>query len=333
MLYDLGVFKSISFEPNIKTISIGNLSVGGTGKSPHTEYITSLLLSTRKKEEGIAILSRGYKRKTKGFVLADNHSTVSDIGDEPMQMKSKFTDVAIAVDENRVHGIKQLQSKVSHLQVVLLDDAYQHRRLSPGLSILLTPVDRLYTKDFPMPMGRLRESHKESRRADIIIVTKGHKTITPIEKRVIKADLSPETYQQVYFSYIQYQSIVPLHNREFKHSLNKKTSVLLFTGIASDEHLYYHVKLKSRNFKHLAFKDHHTFKRSDIVKIKKAFDLLYGPVKILLTTEKDAIRIKNSKIAADLLDLPLYYIPINIGFDTQDQEALNQQILNYVRSN
>ncbi len=324
------MLSSTSFEEKVKTISIGNLSVGGTGKTPHTEYIVELLKSQCFKPEQIAILSRGYKRKTKGFKLALQHSSYLEIGDEPAQFKHRFNDVAVAVCEQRVKGIERLLGEIKNLKIVVLDDAYQHRAIQPGLSILLTRVDNLYVDDHLLPFGSLRESTNNSKRADMIVVTKGYKAISPIEKRIIKEKLNPLDHQKVFFSHIQYQSIVPLHSGEYKHSINKKTSILLVTGIANSEHLYYYLKHNSRDIEHLNFSDHHQFTDKDLQSIIQAYNDLYSPIKIILTTQKDAIRLKAHKNSRSLLDLPIYYIPIKVGFNKEDEQAFNQEILHYV---
>ena len=203
-LFDWGVLPSESFP--LAVISVGNLSYGGTGKTPMVEYIIRLLCDDKK----IATLSRGYKRKTKGFVLADEHSTFEEIGDEPLQYKTKFECAEVAVHEKRRKGIKKLMSAFPGLEVVLLDDAYQHRYVKPGISILLTDFHKLYVNDYPMPTGTLREFRSASKRADIIIITKTSGVLSPITRRRITSLIKPKIHQTLLFSYISYGKAVPI---------------------------------------------------------------------------------------------------------------------------
>lgn len=331
-LYDLGILPSKEFD--IPVISVGNLCVGGTGKTPHIEYLIRLL----KPEFYIATLSRGYGRKSKGYILADTQSTANEIGDEPLQFKRKFTKLRVAVDAKRVNGIQQLKKEFPSLQTILLDDAFQHRAVKPGLSILLTDYSKLYTKDFIIPSGSLRESRSGAIRADIIIVTKCPVILLPIERKRLIAELKPMPHQHVYFSYIKYGDFQPLCSdsknpfpKEFYFERN--FSVLLLTGIANTSPLEYYLKDKIKNIQRAKYADHHHFTTGDIENIKKIFNNIAAPNKIILTTEKDAMRLKNPEYSDALRDLPVFYIPIEIDFHDKDIEQFNEQIKHYVRAN
>jgi len=330
-LYDWKIVSSTSF--NIPIISVGNLSVGGTGKTPHIEYLIRLL----KNEFYIATLSRGYGRKTRGFIMADTQSKSTDIGDEPQQFKNKFNKLRVAVDEKRVRGVKKLIELYPSLQAVLLDDAFQHRSITPGLAILLTDFNKIYINDYMVPTGALREFKSGAQRADIIIVTKCPEILLPIERRRIIDELKPQTYQHVYFSFIKYGDFIPMnekHNPLSKeYYFERNFSVLLVTGIASTSGLLYYLKDKIKNLTHLKFSDHHNFGNNDIEKIKMTYETIRSENKIILTTEKDAMRLSDNKFASILDNIPIFYIPIEIIFHNKDKELFNEQILHYVRAN
>lgn len=331
-LYDWGLFASQEFD--IPVISIGNLCVGGTGKTPHIEYLIRLL----KPEFYIATLSRGYGRKTKGFLLADKQSTANEIGDEPMQFKRKYSSIRVAVDAKRVNGIVRLQKDYPSLQAVLLDDAFQHRAVNPGLSILLTDYSKLYKHDFVVPTGSLREFRSGAIRADIIIVTKCPKILLPIERKRLISELKPMPHQRIYFSYIRYGDFLPL-NGEQKNPFSKEFyfernySIVLLTGIANTSALEYYLKDKVKNLERLKFPDHHHFTDADMENLKKIFNNIAAANKIILTTEKDAMRLKSPEYAEALKDLPVFYLPIEIEFHDKDKEQFNEQIIHYVRAN
>lgn len=327
-LYDWGIFKSTEF--NTPIIVVGNLNVGGVGKTPHIEYLIRLLNNYT-----LATLSRGYKRKTKGFYLADENSTAITIGDEPKQIQNKFPDINVAVDEKRVNGIKQLKKLFPENQVILLDDAFQHRAVKPGVNILITDYSKLYINDTILPSGRLREWAIGSNRADIIIVSKTPTVISPIDIRRIKADLNPKPYQEIFFSYTKYGELTC-----FKDTCNNLTfpstdinSVLLVTGIAKPDSLYYYIKDNYQTVEHLAFGDHYLFQKEDIVTIKNSFKDLYGNNKVIITTEKDIMRLSLPEIYNELKELPIFYIPIEICFHGNDKEEFDNKILKYVAAN
>jgi tetraacyldisaccharide 4'-kinase len=341
-LYDWGIFSSTTFQTPI--ISVGNLSVGGTGKTPHIEYLIRLL----NEEFKVATLSRGYGRKTKGFVLANAQSTATDVGDEPLQFKSKYPEIPVVVDEKRVRGVKKILEKFPSIDIILLDDAFQHRAIKPGLSIVLTDFNNLYFDDFVMPTGTLREFRSGIKRADIIIVTKCPEILVPIERQQIEKKINPLPKQHVYFSHIKYGEFLPFHAEKLNpfskaYYFERHYSILLLTGIANTQPLEYYLKEKSKNLVPVQFPDHHVFTATDIEQVKKIFDNIASANKIILTTEKDAMRLKCVELSAALEHLPLFYIPIEIDFydknkgtrlsiNTAGQE-FNEQILHYVRTN
>lgn len=327
LFFDLGVLHSESFEKPI--ISVGNLSFGGTGKTPMVEYLIRLLQTG----SFIGTLSRGYGRDSDGFIIASKRSNVRYIGDEPFQYLKKFGNIKVAVDEQRSRGIGLLLQKYPDLDVVLLDDAFQHRYVKPGLSLLLTDYHRLYTDDFVFPSGTLREFRSGARRADMIIVTKTPKIFSPITKRRILEDLRPEPHQRIYFSFIKYGEPVPFQDAENSHFPVKVTAILLFTGIANDYPLREHMERKCSELVVLKFPDHYLYGKKDIDIIKKKFDDLPTQKKIMMTTEKDIMRLKIPELCTKFKKLPLFYVPIEIDFHGNDKELFDNEILNYVRKN
>jgi len=313
--YDLGIFKSKTF--STPTIAVGNLNTGGTGKTPFIEYMAELLKDNFK----IAILSRGYKRKTKGFFLADNKTTVNLIGDEPMQYHLKFKDVKVAVDENRVQGINNLLKLTDKTEVVLLDDAYQHRSVKAGLNFLLTSYNDLYVDDYILPTGNLRESQKNAKRASHIIVTKCPMNLSDKEKLLIKNKLKLKSYQQLYFTAIKYKDeILSKSNKKLLNKLNN-SHVILVTGIANPEPLKKVLIDKKIGFKHFKFNDHHFITNKEKELILDSVSII-DKNNIILTTEKDYVR-------SFYGDKNVFYLPIEIVF-LQDAEKINKQIIDYV---
>lgn len=312
-LYDKRLLPSFSVK--IPTICVGNLAIGGTGKTPMTAYIVQLLLD---KGYRPAVLSRGYKRKTRGFLIADSRSTVRTIGDEAMQMHRAFPDVPVAVCEHRVLGIHQLQRQVPDLDVVILDDAMQHRRLRCGFTVLLTPYDRLYIDDYMLPWGTLRDIPSRALKADTIVVTKCPDGMQPIDMRVIDNRLHLPTFQQLHFAGIEYAP------------LTEKGNPLVLTGIAHPEYMIAHVQQQYPQAELLAFPDHHAFTEADLDSIltqAKHFDFV-------LTTEKDMQRLESTDLKARLAaqGKALIAMPIRTRFLTPHKK-FDQQILHYVKEN
>lgn len=329
-LYDRGILSSRSF--NLPVISIGNLAVGGTGKTPHVEFILNLLKPGKK----IAILSRGYKRKTKGFVLADKNSNSKIIGDEPFQIFSKNRDVIVAVDEKRVHGIDKLCKISPDLQVVILDDAFQHRQINPGLSILLTDFSNLYARDSHLPGGNLRESKKGSKRADILIITKCPVNISPIEMRLIEKEVKIKPHQSLFFSSYIYDEIKPVFPDYIseKMTYNKikktKTGVLLVAGIVSPQPIVEQINQYTNSLQTLFFKDHHTFQRQDLRLIENKLNKMADQEKIILVTEKDAARIVSMAYFPESLKSMIYTIPIRVKILHDQEQIFTDKIISYV---
>ncbi len=277
--YDLRIFSSKSF--NTPLICVGNLSTGGTGKTPMVEFLIEIL----QKENKVAVLSRGYKRKSNGFVLANALSTAEDLGDEPFQIFSKFTDITVAVDADRVNGIQRLNKEVQP-DVIILDDAFQHRKVKPKYSILLTASGDLYCDDWYLPTGNLRDSIREAQRADLIIVTKNSPDIRKEHRKQITQKLKPQADQLVLFSFLQYD-LTLYGTGKFKNIAElKNEKVTLVTGIANPKPLLQFLNSQGVIFEHLAFSDHHFFKKGEIEMLRQKPNLL--------TTEKDFVRLKDA---------------------------------------
>ena len=328
-MYELGILKSRSFA--IPVISVGNITVGGSGKTPHVEYLVQLL----KAHLNVAVLSRGYKRKSKGFVLANNLSTINDIGDEPKQMKTKFPDINVAVDGDRCHGIDKLTNdpETSNVDVILLDDAYQHRRVKPGINILLVDYHRLIIYDKLLPAGRLREPESGKSRADMVIITKCPRDLKPMEFRVLTKAMNLRPYQELYFTTLEYDSLKPVFDEAApRNQINKADHVLLLTGIASPQQMEQDISPLCQSVTALSFPDHHAFKPRDIDRINAAFDQLENP-RIIITTEKDAVRLNEVEGLSDEVRKSLYALPVAIKFMFQQEENFNQKILSYVQKN
>lgn len=326
-LYDLKIFKSSVFD--IPVISVGNLSTGGTGKTPHIEYLIRLLT---KHNYNVATLSRGYGRTSKGFRIGNKSSTSPEIGDEPLQFANKFDNVCVAVDERRVRGIKEINYRLPNTDVILLDDAYQHRAVKPGLSILLTDFYHLYNEDYLLPAGNLREPRKYARRADIIVVTKTRKVYSPITRQRLSDSLKPLPHQKLYMSYIRYGEITRAGKNECTLKGGKvANTILMFAGIANTYPFEDHLKSQCVELISLTFPDHHQYTASDLGRIKKTWDDIYTKNKLLITTEKDYMRLRKPDIGELVVNLPLHYIPIETEFHEGDKEAFDEQILNYVK--
>lgn len=295
-LFDIGILKSYSYD--IPIIAVGNLSVGGTGKTPQIEYLIRSLSPKYK----VATLSRGYKRKSEGFILADSNSNAEILGDEPFQYYEKFKNIQVAVDVNRKNGIEQLLSQNNIPEVILLDDAFQHRKVKAGFYILLTSYGDLYSDDFMLPTGNLRESRSGAKRANLVIVTKCPPTISLDEQNKIKVKLNLDLNQELYFSYINYDDSIYSKNKSISVSEIKNSDKLLLAGIAKPEPFFTY--LKNSNDECMKFADHHHFSENDISEIEKNANN-----KIIITTEKDYVRLKGS-----LSEEQLFYLPIRSSF-------------------
>ncbi|MDR6784274.1 tetraacyldisaccharide 4'-kinase [Pedobacter africanus] len=320
--YDIGLFKSASFD--LPVICVGNLVVGGSGKSPVTEYLVHLLKGYK-----IAILSRGYGRKTRGFILADENANAQTIGDEPMQFYSKFRHVTVAVCEDRVHGINRL--KDSH-DLIILDDAYQHRRVKPGFSILLFEYQKLLSWQFLLPAGNLREPFSGYKRAQALLVTKAPVQPDAIESAACKKKFGDIPAGELSFSFISYGNLKHLFSgvEQACDTLKKDTTVFLLTGIANPAPLLAHLKGYSNHIAQYNYPDHHQFSRQNITQLVNAFKNERSKEKIIITTEKDAQRLLAVTLKELLLNLPVFYLPIKIELQEKDKATFDQKILNYV---
>lgn len=328
-LYDSKVFKQHEFE--VPVISVGNITVGGTGKTPHAEYLIGMI----KKQFKVAYLSRGYKRKTKGFILATRSSSVSEIGDEPVQIKQKFPDIPVAVCEDRVKGIRKLiDDERFGIDVIILDDAFQHRSVKANINILLVDYTQSIFDDNLLPMGRLREPCYSRFRANFIIYTKCPSMLTPIDQRIIKNRLDIRPFQNLFFTSIVYGEITPAEKgmKLFSNDM-RKHAVLLITGIGNPQPLVDFLTPQVGHIEHLSYADHFHYNADELIKIRERFDALDSVEKIMITTEKDLVRIMSiAEKPKDFIE-NLYYIPIEIKFLDKTKDSFNKRILNYVTEN
>ena len=314
-LFDKGVLKSYSFD--LPIIAVGNLSVGGTGKTPQIEYLIRLLSDKYK----VATLSRGYKRESEGFILAQANTTAKILGDEPFQFFEKFKNIQVAVDANRKNGIEQLLAQKDKPEVILLDDEFQHRKVKAGFYILLTSYGDLFCDDFILPTGNLRESRDGAKRANVVIVTKCPKTLAPEQQNEIRKKLKLNTNQELYFTYVEYDDFVFGENQKLNANEIQISTKVLVAGIAKPQPFFDY--LKNDNDICLSFPDHHNFTEKDIIEIKNS-----AKKNKIISTEKDFVRLKNS--------LPmeqLFYLPIQSSFLSGPKTSgddFDKTILNYV---
>ena len=322
-LFDKNILKSTSF--NFPIICIGNLAVGGTGKTPMVEYLLRIL----KNDYVIATLSRGYKRKTKGFGIASENTTALDIGDEPMQFHLKFPDVTVAVGEERLVAIPQLLHDRPKTQLIILDDAFQHRPVKAGLNILLTDYANLYTRDFILPAGDLRDLKKSAHRADIIIVTKCKHNLSEEERDLIIKELKPKSHQQVFFTEILYTHPHHLYTKK-EIDMSHSSDILLVCGIANPKPLNDFLTSHVHTYDMLRYPDHHIFDSGDLAEIKTQFGQIQSANKIIVTTEKDGVRLK--KFENELKDFPVYVLPIQHSFMFNEAEKFCDIITQFITS-
>lgn len=319
ILFDYGILSSKEY--TIPIISVGNLCAGGSGKSPLVDYILRLIDNRNK----VAVLSRGYGRDSRGFQWVTNKSVVKEVGDESLQIARKFPEINVAVSESRNKGIQEIIHKECDL--IILDDAYQHRWVKPGLNILLTTYDNLFINDNLLPYGRLRESKKNFSRADIIVVTKTPYPLLPLDNYRLKEQISPFFYQKLCYSYLEYQKPVSLYAKK-SVSIEGKV-VILMTAIASADLLKEYVDSKANVIEHFEFKDHYKFKKKDIKKIIHSYNKIDSQEKLILTTEKDATRL--ALYENDFKGIDIVYLPIEFKF--QGKTNFNELILKYVEQN
>jgi tetraacyldisaccharide 4'-kinase len=328
-LYDWKIFPEKKFD--IHTIGVGNLAVGGAGKTPLVEYLIRLL-----QPEGVnpATLSRGYKRKTKGFLLANDASTSDDIGDEPLIYKSKYN-VLVAVDAKRVRGVKMLSELQVPPKVILLDDVFQHRSIRCGLNIVVSDFNHLYVTDQMLPAGTLREFPSGVNRADVIIVSKTPDNTSAVEIRTILKDIHPRAHQHVFFSYLKYGDLYSVHDPNQKmDTLNElfRYRVIVFSGIANPKPMLTYLNEYAAEVRHLPFADHHDFTEKDLSDIERFYHSFSGGNKIMVTTEKDLMRLKKEPLWSFVKTMNIYILPVEVSFKDKEEE-FNSLILKYVRSN
>ncbi len=323
--YGLGLKKRRSFDFPI--ICIGNLSMGGTGKTPHTEYLVRWL----KDSYHLATLSRGYKRKTSGYICANNQHTVHDIGDEPLQYFTEFKGkVIVAVDEKRVRGVENILNNHPETDIVILDDAYQHLAIRAGYNILLTDYFSPYFNDYLFPMGRLRENRKAINRADVIIVTKCPRVLSPITRDFYLSKLKGLPNQKILFSYLTYGKLTPITQKAEQLDQTTISQIILLTGIANPYPLKEHLMNQYIEIHPMEFPDHHTFAKQDIEKIKHYFSEIITSKKAIITTQKDAMRLLAPDIRTEISDIPIYYIPLEVQFHDGYEEILKEDITKFI---
>lgn len=321
-LYDKQVFKSASY--NLPIIGIGNLAAGGSGKSPMVEY----MLRHFSEEYKTATLSRGYKRRTRGYALANEKSDALEIGDEPLQFYLKFPHISVAVGEERTEAIPQLLHDRPETQLIILDDAFQHRKVKAGLDIVLTDYSNLYTRDWYLPTGDLRDERASAKRADILVVTKCPQQMTEEESRDIIAELKPRDRQPVFFTTIHYGEVIHINQPGRAYEIDADTEVLLVSGIANPRPLKAWLAERSRTYYHSSFSDHRIYTIDDLRDMIRRYEDIQHKKKIILTTEKDAMRLL--KFGDELKDLPFYVLPIEHRFLFNGDAEFGKRVRNFV---
>lgn len=321
-LYKTGILTRTKFDFPI--ICVGNIAAGGTGKTPHIEWLIQHL----REEFQLAVLSRGYKRKTVGYVLADDHSTPEMIGDEPFQMKQKHPNVHLAVSENRVLGVPALLGDQPDTQVILMDDGFQHLPIQPGFSIILTDYRKLFYTDWLLPSGTLREFRSAYKRAQCIVVSKCPATITEADKQTIRECIRPLPHQLVLFSSLTYGELQPLYSN--MANISEATSVLAFSGIAHNTLFIEELNRQFKSVTAIPFSDHKEYAAKELTDIADRFNQLKTTDKIIVTTEKDAVKLRTPQALSILGKLPVYVLPVAIQFDRKSEEELLNTLRTYI---
>lgn len=323
LLYDKELIRSATF--GLPLISVGNLAIGGTGKSPMVEYLVNLL----KFQYQVATLSRGYRRRTKGFALAKPDSTALEIGDEPLALYRKFPDVPVAVGEERLLAIPELLHDHPTIQAIILDDAFQHRTIEAGLNILLTDYHNLFTRDFYLPTGDLRDLKRRYKEAEIIVVTKCKEELSELEKSKLIVEINPVKDQKIFFTKLSYGTPYHLFDNT-TISLSSQMEILLVTGISNPVPLKKWVESQTKSYQLLQYRDHHIFTLDDLRDIKKEFHQLETSQSLILTTEKDAVRLE--KFAEDFKGLPVFVIPVRHEFLFNEQADFDRTIISFLEN-
>ncbi len=322
--YDVGLLKASKF--SIPVIGVGNLSIGGAGKTPHIEYMIEML----KDYINVATLSRGYKRETKGFRLVQPNDTALTAGDEPLQYRRKYPDIVVAVSESRAYAIPQIIQQYPQTQTILLDDSFQHRSVQPGLNILLSAYDTLFTEDYLLPAGRLREWRSGYQRADIIIVTKCPENVSIAEKEKLIQDIQPKTHQKVFFSYYQYGYPYYFYDNTQRISLDKELNVILLSAIANTEYLLQFLDKTVATIHEIEYADHHVFDRHDLEKIIRVYQNMGEGRKIILTTEKDAMRLEMHKDLLKNHNIPVFVLPAQVKFHFDEAKEFDTIVKDFL---
>lgn len=325
LLFDLGIKRQVA--PNVTTIGVGNICAGGAGKTPHVEYLLRLL----SEQHPTALLSRGYRRKSHGFLLDDGSHNAARLGDEPAMVATKFPNVQVAVCEKRVAGVEKLMQQSQPPKVVVLDDAFQHRYIKPTINILLTEYDKPYCNDRILPYGNLREGRRARYRANIVVVTKSPQSLNPIDKHNIVSRLKLKPFQKVFFSYIHYCDPLPLMGTD-PLPLQTVEAVLLVTGIANPEPMRQYVSGFCQ-VSTICFSDHHRFTSADLRRIRRAFVQMSSGRKLILTTEKDAARLREFAGREVMSGLPIYYLPIEVRIHQNTDMNFDQTVQTIVHDN
>jgi len=320
--------KGRRIESKIPTICIGNLCMGGSGKTPHVEYLINLLQEQYK----TATLSRGYGRKTKGFLFADANSTSQDIGDEALLLYKKNPKTAVAVCENRVEGLRRISEEIPNIDIVILDDAYQYLKLKYGLSIILTDYYLSYPRDRVFPVGHLRENPSAAKEADIIIVTKSPQVVPDLDKHLFLNKIKPLSHQKIYFSYIEYEKLQPLTVAAQSINIETIRSVVSVSGIANPYLFLEYINRKYNEKQHLTFSDHHIFRKKDIEKMISFYNRAIMRNCVIITTEKDAMRLMSSEFWPQIAHLPVFSIPIKVKFHEKYRKEFENQIVKYANN-
>ncbi len=324
-LFDWGILPPASFD--IPIIGLGNLSTGGTGKTPHVEYLVRLL----KDRYQIAVLSRGYKRKTRGYMIAEKNSTAREVGDEPVQISRKFPDILVVVSESRKKGIKRILKEHPEVNLIIMDDAFQHRYVKPGLNLLLTGYYKPFFRNYIMPCGNLREYKRGAMRADALVVTKTPTVFSPLDRRFFLRNLRPYYDKpNIFFSCFTYKDWHPIDERTPEIKDPDIKTIFLFTGIANTIALEEHLKRKCEELVVNKFPDHYQFKSTDLNRLRRQYNEKYSRSKIIIVTEKDAMRLQHPKLKETLKDLPVYYIPVEVGFNDDDREKFEKLVFDYL---
>mgnify|MGYP000947035535 CR=1 FL=1 len=320
VFYDFGIFRS--YTSPIPVIALGNLSVGGTGKTPHCEFLLKLV----GKSHRVAYLSRGYKRDSKGFLLIEANTPPEQSGDEPLQVKQKFPWAIVAVCRNREKGIHQLLHLFPTLELVILDDAYQHRRVKPAFNVLLTDYRRLFVDDYLLPAGRLRESRLGYRRSDCIVITKTERVLPVILQNHLHNVIKPLSHQLLLYSYYNYSAFKPVCKPELQKHRKKASHIVLFTGIENPLPLVDYLKSLSYTVDSISFPDHHAYNQKDLKKVISLYESKPCVSRMILTTEKDLIRLETSPILKMLDPFPFYYVTIEVVFHDEGEQVLTKKV-------